>query len=183
MGLGQWIQRTVGLAGGVSVGLAAPKVFDWPDQVIPVTVTVTGHKSEPRTITELEFVLSENEVNSSSDDSSSSSQQFIYRWPHKQLIELSAGQTLSFDINVVLPKPMSKADLGITEGMEGKGFVERMMEKGVMAAATLPESIHRYKLSVEAKVEGTKMPVRDSQNIFHRSVRRTTFGIGGLKFG
>lgn len=43
--------------GGIKTELHAPDAFRWQDEILPVSVRLTGHESEPRTITSIEFRL------------------------------------------------------------------------------------------------------------------------------
>lgn len=58
--------------GGIKVKLELPKAFKWADGVIPAKVTVTGHKTEPRTIHEFHFEVIDDEEAPDASNSSPS---------------------------------------------------------------------------------------------------------------
>lgn len=64
--------------GGIGLQLDSPNRFRWADGEIPVTVTVTGHKTEPRTIYGLHFVVSENEPSDDSSSTTNSGSKYLF---------------------------------------------------------------------------------------------------------
>ncbi len=182
MGLGQWIQRSLGMSGGIKVGLEVPQVFDWPDRVIPVAVTVTGHKAEPRTITGFDFVLRD-KAPASADADAGNGSRFRHEWSHKEMIALEPGASVTVPLHYVLPTPPSAEELGIADSLQAKGMAERMLAKGFMAATKLPEGIHQYLLTVDVRVDGVKRGVGDTRSIKHGGRTKTTFGFGGVNIG
>ena len=50
--------------GGIELGMVVPKSFRWSDGTLPITVTLGGHKEEPRTVTQLALWLREDDADS-----------------------------------------------------------------------------------------------------------------------
>lgn len=140
--------------GGIRVDLEAPKKFDWGDPTIPVSVTLTGHESESRSIQHLRFSLKDDGDNQavpgmSTNDrpSRGDGRRFSATYVHLLALELSPGESHTFDIDLPLA----------TNG--GPGLVNRM--SFTSSGATLHFGDQWYVLSVSAPVDGATMARAD----------------------
>lgn len=144
--------------GGIKVDLEAPKKFDWDDPVIPARVTLTGHESETRTIQQLSFTLKDDGDNSSGPGMRDrdrphqpDGRRFSATYVHLLALELGAGQTRTFDVDIPL------ASNG------GPGLINRMSFTG--DGLTLHFGDQWYVLSVSAPVDGATMAKADSTRL------------------
>ena len=157
-------------AGGIGVKLAAPSDFRWEDGTLPVTVTLRGHKSEPRTVASLDFRLEDeadrgaNGTRSSGSARNRRGSSADLRWSHAGPIELLPGQTVNLDIRMPLSKEAASGASGV-------------LDAALSAIASLGElsmSIPWYTLSVHASVVGANVSKGTSKRIRNS---------GGVKFG
>lgn len=151
--------------GGIKVALDAPKTFAWSDAAIPVTVTLTGHKTEPRTVTALEFQLEEDEKNigepgnSRIGNSSTHDGRLTYRRTEK--IELQPLQVVTVEVQVPLNK----------DAVASKGLVSEKVLDALVFSGTIKTSSPDFKLSVFTDVEGAAASKGTSQNIRNSDVK------------
>lgn len=157
-------------AGGIGVKLAAPKDFRWQDATLPVTVTLTGHKSEPRTVASLDFRFEDDTDSGASGTRGSGSARsrsgssVDLRWSHAGPIELLPGQIVSIDIRMPLSKDSASGASGV-------------LDAALSAIASLGEITMRipwYTLSVHADVVGANLSKGASKRIRNS---------GGVRFG
>lgn len=136
--------------GGIKVHLEAPDRFDWADPGIPVRVTLTGHESEPRTITHLSCTLKDVGDNQGApgmrdrdEPHRPDGRRFRSSHDHLLALPLPPGQTHAVELAVPLP------------GGTGPGLTDRM--------SFGPDGLNLhfgdqwYVLSVSAQVEGANM--------------------------
>ena len=136
--------------GGIGVKLDAPKEFRWADGALPVTVTLTGHKTEPRTVASLDFEFDDDvdrdsrEMRTAGSQRDRSGSTVKLRWSHPGPIELAPTQVVSIDIRV--PLTLEGA------GDEPTGW----LASALSAVATLGDITTRipwYRLSVQVQVK------------------------------
>lgn len=160
-------------AGGIKVKLDAPKTFEWSDASIPVTVTLTGHKTEPRTVTALAFELEEDDVDHSPGGTGtrvSTGRGPTLRYREEVTIELKPLETTKVDVQVPL-----KPDAAVTDAA---GWVGKAVEV-VAALSTITLSADWYKLSVHTTVEGAAASKGTSKRIRNGNASITaSFSIG-----
>lgn len=123
-------------SGGIDVHVDTPDHFAWTDGVLPVTVTLTGHKTEPRTVTELRFVMREDWAND--DMNSTATLTFV----HSQRVELQPLQSVAVELEFPL-------EFHATEEAESS-----VMGRLLTAASTMPRNAPRYRLTVSSTIEG-----------------------------
>lgn len=160
-------------AGGIKVKLDAPKTFEWSDASIPVTVTLTGHKTEPRTVTGLAFELEEDDVDRSPGGTGSrvsTGRGPTLRYREEVAIELAPLETVAVDLQVPLTP-----DAAVTDAA---GWVGKVAEV-VAALGTITLSADWYKLSVRTTVEGAAASKGTSRRIRNGNASITaSFTIG-----
>lgn len=154
--------------GGIGLSLNIPRSFKWQDGSLPATVTLKGHKEEPRSIFELSFTIVEDEK---TDDSSSSPSSFTYSWTREGSIDLAPGEEKVID--VVIPLVTEELVEEEVFGREAKGFAEKAFMAVVRGSS--PEHINRFRVTVAADVDGATKPKRASRHITQR-VHRFTIG-------
>lgn len=157
MSLFNAVRKLFGGGGGVDVALITPQTFTWRDDSIPVTLTFTGHASESRTIESLRFTLEE-------PNQDSERHTFSYPWESVQTIEVPAGSQTTVDVEIPLPFDLDAIDEALPTG-PGTPMAERFLGSLVRSAARPPEHISRYRLKVNAKVQGAKLSASHSTNI------------------
>ena len=134
-------------AGGIGLGLEVPEAFRWSDGTLPITVTLVGHKDEPRTVTEFELWLRE-------DDKDSQSRLRGHREGVRMTVHgpfaLAPLEEKPIDVPFALTAAPGVANVS---GEEAPAWL-----KAVSSAATaLTEATREtpwYRLSVEVSVEG-----------------------------
>ncbi len=146
--------------GGIKVGLDAPKDFRWSDASIPVTVTLTGHKAEPRTVTALEFKLEEDEDDTPGTTGSrtrvTTGGGGGLSYTRTETIELQPSQVVTVEVQVPL-----KPDEAATKEA---GWVGKVVE-AIVLNGTIRFNSKWYKLSVYTTVEGAAASRGTSQRI------------------
>jgi hypothetical protein len=146
--------------GGIDVGLTVPKSFRWSDGTLPITVTLSGHEDEPRTVTELDLWLRE-------DDADSQQRTRGRREGVRMIVpgpwELAPGEEKSVEVPFALT---AAAGVGNASGEEAPAWL-----KAVSGAATALTEATRdtpwYRFSVEVAVDGAgarKMVARRIKN-------------------
>lgn len=160
-------------AGGIKVGLDVPKSFTWSDAAIPVTVTLTGHKTEPRTVTALSFELEEDDVDRSPAGTGSrvsTGRGPVLRHREAVTVDLAPGETSTVEVQVAL-----HPDAAVTDAA---GWVGKAVEV-VAALGTITLSADWYKLSVHTTVEGAAASKGASRRIRNGNASVTaSFSIG-----
>ena len=157
-------------AGGIKVKIDTPKSFKWSDGSIPVTVTLTGHKTEPRTVTNLRFTL-EQEHEREEDDKGS----FIvsHRSESAALI-VNRNETIELqpleEVTVQMDIPLA------TDGEAGS--TGAMVGKAMDVISTFSGDAQWYTLAAHTTVEGAKQEKGASRRIRNGGL----FG-GSISFG
>ena len=156
-------------SGGIKVKLETPNSFTWSDGSIPVTVTLTGHKTEPRTVTDLRFTLEEVLEESGSGSSGISNRRGAsMTFNRSEPIQLQPLQEVS--VNVDIPLAVGGEATGVL-GMAGKVL-------DVLGA--ISADANDYELSVHTRVEGAKAEKGTSRRIRNGAVGfRTSITLGG----
>jgi len=133
--------------GGVELGLVVPKAFRWSDAELPVTVTLGGHKTEARTVTQLELWLRE-------DDDDSQDRRRGHREGVRMTVqgpfELAPGEERTVEVAFALTAVAGAAAIS---GAEPPAWLKAVSG----AAAALSEATRETPwclFSVEATVEG-----------------------------
>lgn len=167
MGLFDAIKKTFD-SGGLKVKLKAPKTFKFKDGSIPVSVNLTGHKTEPRTVTNLRFTLkAEPKEGSSGVSLRDDSDGVTLSVDRDEPIELAPLQEVTVDF--VMPLA--------TGGDAGK--VGTAVGKVMDAMNMLSSDSQWYVLSVETSVDGAK-----ATKVTTARIRNNAFSAGfSLSFG
>lgn len=84
--------------GGITTELHAPDSFRWRDETLPVSVRLTGHESEPRTVTSIEFRLRDAERDDSNRSARERERDGI-RFEYREAVVLQPGETVTLDID------------------------------------------------------------------------------------
>lgn len=173
MGFIDWVKGLFD-KGGIKVKLVVPKDFNWGDATIPVSVTLTGHKSEPRTVGSLGFmvedVFGDGKSRSSDSNQSEFGQRVRIEWEREGSIDLAPGQTITLDVPIMLnSQEHEEAMQAVQESIEGTkvgkflGAASRMgMSFGVM---TDPSEIRSFRITVLAFAEGARNAAKHSRQI------------------
>ena len=140
--------------GGIGLSIDAPKDFDWALESVPVTVTLTGHKDEPRTITSLDFELEDEGAGNgpvgspsrSTDASARNGSRVRIGWSRAEPILLEPGEVKV--IEVAVPLSASTPDR--------VGDVIDAIDTVVAGISAISFGAAWYVLSVSAPVEGVK---------------------------
>lgn len=173
MGFFDFLKETFS-KGGIKVRLAVPKNFVWGDEAIVSTVTLTGHKTEPRTVTSLIFELEDELEEEKHKDQNQSHTQFGTRvrvfWEREGTIELAPGQTVTLEVPfVVAPEQEQEAVATAEEALEGTKlgrFVGAAGRLGIkFGMVTDPSHIRDYRVTVQAPVDGANKAARHSRPI------------------
>lgn len=178
MGLFSWIKRSLGGGGGVGAKLEAPSSFTWNDQNLPMKVTLSGHKSEPRTVLSLAFLFQDVEKNPSSDSESKSFGRNVnYHWEHIADIQLAPGGEQT--IEVFMPLPFDSVErTALAEKDPAGGFMNKMLSSMSTGA---PTHIRHYVVSVKSEIEGAKTTANAKCKLQYGGARTTSVNIGGIK--
>ena len=174
--------------GGIKVTLTVPKDFRWDDESIPVTVELTGHKSESRTVMPLIFLV-EDVVESSKADNDGPSYGSRVRtiWQRDGDTNLAPGQSITLQIPILLA-PAAEEHAAV-QASQKEAFQDTKVGRFMGAASKLgvgfgsmtdPRDIRDYRISVEARAMGNQNPARASKKIrqggaFHMNKPRVGF--------
>ncbi len=174
MGFLQWIKAQFD-RGGIGMKLELPRDFKWSDGEIPLTVVLTGHKTEPRVLGGPHFVVADDEETSDNDQPSGARVRHV--WDREGFVELGAAEQLRLAVLVPLPGETTREEIEHQAfGREASGFMEKVFL--AVAGGAPPSIIGRYLVSVEGDVEGANKPKRASKHIRQR--KGPSFGIGGV---
>lgn len=182
MGLFGSIKRAMGGGGGVGAKLELPKSFTWEDAELAITVTLMGHKEEPRTVESITFRMQDVSEQDSSDNNStqtSNGSRVDYTWDFLEVIQLSPKEEHSFEILMPLPfASEEKTPLMDTESMPG------ILGK-VMGAVTMgpPTNIRYYTVHAKVNMTDIKGTANASKQIRYGGAFRSETRIGGFKIG
>jgi hypothetical protein len=150
-------------AGGIKVRLETPNSFKWSDGSIPVTVKLTGHKTEPRTVTNLRFTLAEEREDSSGETTSISRR--------NQGASVSVDRSESIELQPLQEDTIDFA-MPLATGGEA-GSVAAMAGKVMDAISLFSTHAQWYSLSVHTTVEGAKAQKGTSHRIRNGDVSFT----------
>lgn len=163
-------------SGGIDVEIDVPKTFRWSDGSLPVSVTIDGHESEPRTITSIRLQLVEDD-----DDESS------VRRERGRLDGLNFTQTETITIEPggtvtrVLSLPLTVGDaVSTVTDAEAPGWLSAV-SKATSAISELTRETPWYILRVIPEVEGAGAKKIASRRI--RNLRTGEWGDGGMISG
>lgn len=164
--------------GGVGVRLELPGKFMWADGEIPAGVTLTGHQAEPRLVNELRFtVVDDEKPDNTQTPSTGPGSRVRVVWAHDEPIELAAGERRRLELRIPLPAPDAREEVEQEAfGRPAAGFLEKAFAAAARGAS--PASIHRYRVMIEADVEGASKTKRASKHI--QQGRGHTVGVGPL---
>lgn len=152
--------------GGLKVRMKAPNTFQFKDGSIPVTVKLRGHKTEPRTVTNMRFTFKP-EPKEGTKFSQQNSEGFRLSVDRDEPIELQPLQEVTIDFVMPLPTGSEAGKVGATVGK-------------VMDAVNMFSSESQwYELAMEMTVDGAKAKKRLTERILNNAVK-----VGfSLKFG
>src|SRR5690606_28188682 len=167
MGLFNVVKRALGGGGGVAAKLSAPKSFSWADGSIPLTVSLRGHGSEPRTVSELRFRLQDDDQGDDRGDVVDAS------WVHAEPFELAPGASHSVTLDMPLPFDLEAIEAAIPATDASTSLTERLLTGLVAGAARPPEHVRHYKVSLNARVNGAKLGATASTSIRYSSAWRS----------
>lgn len=174
MGFLQWI-KTQFDRGGIGMKLELPRDFKWSDGEIPLTVVLSGHKTEPRLVNGLRFTISDDEESRDSEQHSGTRVRHV--WDREGSIQL--GPTEQARLEIIMPLPGEETRDEIEQrafGRAASGFAEKAFL--AVAGGVPPASVSRYLVTVEGDVDGANKPKRASKHIRQR--KGPAFGIGGV---
>jgi len=158
--------------GGIATELDVPDAFRWEDESVPVNVRLTGHESEPRTITSIEFRLRNAERDDANQTAKERERDGI-RFEYREPVVIQPGQTVALDIDF----PLTTSEIIDRVGATGQvpGWLATAAKVVDTAQGLSTDSSH-YVISATPKVEGAKMDRGVSKRI--RQVGRGDFFIG-----
>ena len=173
MGIMDWVKGVFD-KGGIKVRLSVPKDFRWGDDTIPVAVTLTGHKSEPRMLGSLGFIVEDVLGDGRQDNEAGSQSNFGRRvriaWEREGVLELAPGQTMTLNVPVRLnTQEHEEAQQAVRESLEGTavgGLLGAASKMGAsFGAMTDPSQIRSYRITVLARADGAKNAATHSRQI------------------
>lgn len=158
--------------GGITTELDTPNAFRWEDEILPVSVRLTGHESEPRTVTSIEFRLRDAERDDDNQNARERERDGI-RFEYREPVVIQPGQTVALDIDF----PLTTSEIIDQVGASGQvpGWLATAA-KVVDTAQRLSTDSSHYVISATPKVEGAKIDRGVSRRI--RQVGRGDFFIG-----
>lgn len=184
MGFMDFLKKTFD-KGGIKVKVTLPKDFRWDDGTFPATVILTGHKSEPRTVTSLGFTLDDvSEQQGSSepgDRSTENGQRFRISWGRDGAIDLAPQQIVTLEVPVVLHDESEQAatkaafDAALQSTKVGKKFGLGSVVS--FHPLTNPREIRTFVVTVRAPVDGANRTATASRKI-RQSGTITSFRMG-----
>ena len=159
--------------GGIKVRLAVPKKFIWGDKTIMCTVTLTGHKAEPRTVTSLIFELEDELGQEETQNKDVVHPEFGTRvrvmWEREGTIQLAPGQNVTLEIPFIVAEEESGATSGAAEQEGGTRLGKFASAAGRLAPklglVTDPGRIPLYRVTVQAPEQGANNVARHSRPI------------------
>ncbi len=160
--------------GGIKISMTAPKDFRWGDETIPVTVTLTGHKTEARTIMPLGFVVEDEMAGSQADGDNSPTfgSRVRIHWQREGAIDLAPGQSVTLDVPISLTP--AAEEHAATQTAQEEAIQDTTVGRFLGAASKLgvsfgsmtdPRDIRDYRVTVHALARGTKNPAKASRKI------------------
>lgn len=154
-------------SGGLKVRMKAPKTFKFKDGSIPVSVSLTGHKTEPRTITNMRFTFKAEPKEGTPLSARDDDQGFTLTVDRDEPIELQALQQLTVDFVMPLATGGDAGKVGATVG------------KVMDAVNMFSGEVQWYVIAMEMTVDGAKAKKRVSERI-----KKNAFSVGlSLSFG
>lgn len=157
--------------GGIDVDITVPDRFRWSDATLPVKVTLTGHDEEPRTVTELELWLREDDDDSRTDRDR---HRDGMRMTHSGPIELAPAESVTLELAFPLSASGAVEELS---GQDAPGWLTAA--SGLMGTLTeLNRETPWYWFSVSATVEGAGAHKTETERI--RNNAAGEFGDGRM---
>lgn len=154
-------------SGGLKVRMKAPKTFKFKDRSIPVAVTITGHKTEPRSVTNMRFTFAAEPKEGTQLSTRDDQDGVTLTVDRTEPVELQPLQEVTVDFVMPLATGGDAGSVGATVG--------RVMD----AMNMFSSNAQWYVLTVEMTVEGAKAKKRVSERI-----RNNAFSVGlSLNFG
>lgn len=180
MGLFGSIKRAFGGGGGVGAKLELPKSFTWEDAQLAITVTLTGHKEEPRTVEMISFRMQDvpEQEDNNSNITSQHGARLDYTWDSVEVIQLAPGETRTLEVLMPLPYDTAEKSALVEPEAVGGGFLGKILG----AVTTGPPTDIRY-YTVQAKVHMTdvKGTANASKQIRYGGAFRSETRIGGFR--
>lgn len=178
--------RRLGGGGGIGIKIELPKDFTWDNDSIPVAITLTGHKSEPREVEELRFRFQDDDPDSAPKQPGETSsyqagERVDHEWIAPERVSLPAGQTHAVTIDMPLPYSSGAPDGPIPETDENSSFGKKLLSNVMKSAMGPPHDIRQYRVTVTARVEGARMGASAQRKIrFGSALQR---GRGSFSLG
>lgn len=171
MGLFDKVKKALD-TGGIKTELHTPDAFRWQDETLPVSVRLTGHESEPRTITSIEIRLRDAERDDGNQSARERERDGI-RFEYRETVVLQPGETIALDIDF----PLTTSEIIDRVGASGQvpGWLSTAA-KVVDTAQSLSTDSSHYVISATPKVEGAKLERGVSRRI--RQIGRGDFFVG-----
>lgn len=158
--------------GGIGLKLEIPNKFSWGDPTIPATITLTGHKREPRLVHLLEFAFV-NYVKTNNDSSSQDTSGNIINILHEDPTEisLSPGETVTLTVDVPAFEDISAVNAAIDQALDESGAPKLVNKLAKFAFKTnlRPEDVREFQLTVAAHVDGVKHPKKATRRILNQA--------------
>lgn len=139
--------------GGITTELHTPDAFRWQDGTLPVSVTLTGHETEPRTITSIEIRLRDAERDDDNHSAREREREGI-RFTYEETVVLQPGQSATIQVDFPLTTSQIIDGVGATGQVPGWLATAAKVVDTVQSLDT--ESSH-YVITATPKVEGAKL--------------------------
>ena len=150
-----------GGGGGIGVSVQLPKDFTWKDRTMPVTLTLKGHKTEPRHVEEIELELRSDEPQSEASDRSA----VYHKWLADDLVDLAPGAEETFTIDMPLPFDLEAIEAAKPQLGADAPVSQRILGSLVSGAMAPPEHIRTYVVTARLRVEGSRVRASASKKI------------------
>lgn len=165
--------RTKFSKGGIKVALTVPKDFRWDDESIPVTVTLTGHKTESSTVMPMIFVVEDVvESSGSNEDGPSYGSRVRISWQRDGDINLAPGEDITLQVPIRIASAVEDhagAQASHKETIKDTSvgrFIGAASKLGLsLGSMTDPRDIRDYRISVQARAMGVQNPAKASKKI------------------
>lgn len=179
MSLFSWIRKTFGGGGGIAARIALPVSFIWEDKVLPITITLEGHKTEPRTVEELRFRF----ISDENTDDNDHTRAVDVPWDVREEITLAPGETRVITVEMPLPFDLDaiEAEKPVTSANASR--TEKILGNVIRASMQAPTHIRQYKVTLSARVQGARIGAGASAKVrfgaaFYKGPSTITFGRG-----
>lgn len=170
--------------GGIGLKLELPRTFSWGDPTIPATITLTGHKDEPRQIEGLSFAfvdeVEEKEGSKQTDTNRRDGDLIELGHEHPVTIDLGPKETVTLKLDVPCYTETGGALDAVGGALDDAGAPKKLVEGGMkflQRVTSGPEDVKYFRMTVSAHVVDVKRPKRANRRI--RNQRAHGFKSGG----